>query len=286
MTTVRVLRTAKATLSRSFYLDEVEESATGSVAVTARRLDGTTVDARDAVPDGEGGYSYEFPGLDVLDELVVSWSLSLGGDAMVLDQDRIEVVGGFYFGLAEGRDVDRALSDAVKFPTAKLIEKRTEAETEAERLTGQAWVPRFCRETVSAYGQRALQLRWPNIRSIRSVTVAGVGYAPSALASLRLAPAGLLIREALWPDRRESIVVEYEHGHDVPNPEIKRAAKIRFKSLMLEASSALPDRAERVVTVDSSGGSTVYSSPTAEKTGIPAVDAVYGRYHDARPGFG
>ena len=286
MSTVRVLRTAKATLSRSFFLDEIEESATGPVMVSASRLDGTPVDSREAVADGSGGYAYDFPGLDVLDHLVVSWSLTIGGDAMVLDQDRIEVVGGFYFSLVEGRDVDRVLKDPVKFPTDKLIEKRTEAEDECERITGQAWVPRFCREVVSGYGQRAIPLQWPNVRAVRAVSVAGVAYAPSVVAGLGVTNSGLLIREAGWPDLREQIVVEYEHGHDVPNSEIRRAAKIRFKSLLLEGAAALPDSAERRITVDANGGSTVYGSPTAEKTGIPSVDAIYGRYADSRPGFG
>jgi hypothetical protein len=282
----RVLRTAKATLSRSFYLDEVESTATGSVMVSVTRLDGTSVDAREAVANGSA-YDYEFPGSDVLDDLVVTWSLTIGGDAMVLGGDRIEVVGGFFFGLAEGRDVDRALSDPIKFPTAKLIEKRTEVETECERITGQAWVPRFYRETLSSFGTgRALQLRWPFVRAIRAVTVSGVAYGAPGLAGLRVSPLGLLIRDAGWVEGHSHIVVEYEHGHDVLNPEIVRAAKIRFKSLMLEASTALPDSAERRITVDSAGGSTVYSAPTAEKTGLPAVDAIYGRYGDARPGFG
>jgi hypothetical protein len=283
--TFRVLRTAKATLSRSFYLDEAESNATGSVMVSVTRLDGTPVDAREAVLNGTA-YDYEFPGRDVLDELVVTWSLSLGGDAMILDSDRIEVVGGFYFGLAEGRDVDRALRDPAKFPTEKLVERRMETESECERITGTAWVPRFCREVVSGYGRGPLQLAWPNVRAVRAISTSGVAYAPAAVGAVGVSSLGLLSRAAGWPEGHANIVVEYEHGHDIPNPEIVRAAKIRFKSLLLEGSSALPDSAERRVTVDAQGGTTVYGSPSADRTGIPTVDAVYGRYADVRPGFG
>src|SRR4051812_22212007 len=94
----RILRTAKATLTRSFYIDEAETAATGSVAVTVTRLDGTVVDSATATPDGQGGYAYNFPGRDVLDSLIVSWSGTVSGDAIVEDQDRIEIVGGFFFG--------------------------------------------------------------------------------------------------------------------------------------------------------------------------------------------
>lgn len=282
---LRVLRTAKATLSRTFYLDEAEASATGDVVVTVTRLDGTPVESGTAVADGEGGYTYEFGGRDVLDELVLSWAATVGGDAIVLDADRIEIVGGFYFGLAEARDIDRVLQDTAKHPTEKLIERRVETEDECERITGQAWVPRFCRETVTGYGSGPLQMSWPFIRAIRSVSVDGVAFDTGGVAALTFSELGLISRSAAWPWVGQ-VTVEYEHGHDRPNSEIARAAKLRFKSLMLEGNAALPDRAERVVTVDQSGGSTIYSSPTAEKTGIPAVDAVYGRYHDARPGFG
>lgn len=289
MTLFRVLRTTKATLSRSFYLDEVESGATGPVMVSATRLDGTVVDTREAVLNGTA-YDYYFPGLDVLDDLAVTWSLTLGGDPMVLAGDRIEVVGGFYFGLAEARDIDRVLQNPTRFPTEMLIEKRIETENECERITGQAWVPRFCRQQVYSDGRGPLQLKWPNVRAVRAISVGGVAYGAPALASVRASPLGLLSRVSGWPDTRtltgEGVVVEYEHGHDVPDPEITRATKIRLKSLMLEGDSALPDRAERIVTVDASGSSVVYSSPTATKTGIPAVDAVYGRYADARPGFG
>ncbi len=280
MADVRVLRTAKATLSRTFYLDEEGASASGAVNVSVTRMDGTVVESGSAAPDG-AAYSYTFSGRDVVDLLTVSWSGTFGGDAIVIDSDRIEVVGGFYFSLSEGRGADRVLSDPAKFPTAKLIEKRAEVEAECERLTGQAWVPRFARETLSGTGGRQLVLRHPLVRAVRSVTVGGVvGPAPY------WTPQGVLIRDAGWPVGFNNVVVEYEHGHDSPNPEIVRAAKLRFKSLMLEDRSALPDRAERVVTVDQAGGSTVYASPTADKTGIPAVDAIYGGFPSPRPGFG
>ncbi len=285
MATIRVLRTAKATLTRSFYLDEAGAIPSGSVAVSVTRLDGTAVESGTAVADGAGGYAYTFGGLDVLDVLELSWSATVGGDAIVLDQDRIEVVGGFYFGLAEGRAVDRVLADPVKFPVADLIERRIEVEDECERLTDQSWVPRFCREAVQATGGTALVLSHPLVRAVRAVSVAGVAYAGPVVSALEFSSLGLLYRSAGWA-RGQQVVVEYEHGHDAPNAEIRRAAKLRFKSLLLESVAPLPDRAERVVTVDQAGGSTVYASPTADKVGIPAVDAIYGRYGSPRPGFG
>jgi hypothetical protein len=279
---IRVLRTAKATLSRTFYLDEVGTDPTGSVGVSVNRLNGTLVESGTATATGNPGeVTYTFGGLDVVDELVLTWSASMGGDAVVLDSDRIEVVGGFYFGLAEGRDVDKVLKDPVKFPSATLADVRAETEDECERITGQAWVPRFRRETLSGSGSSVLQLSNPLVRAVRSVTVAGIAWSVPAWSEL-----GLLHYPSGWPAGHLNVVVEYEHGHDTPNTEIVRASKQRFKSIALEGKSALPDRAERVITVDQQGGSVVYGSPTADKTGIPGVDAVYHRYPPPQPGFG
>jgi hypothetical protein len=286
---LRVLRTAKATLSRTFYLDEVETLPTGSVAVSVTRLDGSVVEGGNASgPDVNGAFSYTFAGRDVLDELVVSWSVTLGGDAVVLDQDTIEVVGGFYFSLAEGRDSDPVLSSTQKYPTSKLAAARMEVETECERITGQAWVPRFRRATVSGTGREALVLPDTMVRAVRSVSADGIAYASPSVAGLAFSDVGMLSRPAgyPWPRGSRNVVVEYEHGNDRPNSDILRAAKLRFKSLVMEGKSSLPDRAERTVTVDANGSSTIYGSPTADKTGIPAVDAGYGRWPAPSPGFG
>lgn len=286
MATLRVLRTAKATLSRSFYLDEVETAATGSVLVSVTRLDGTPVENGEAAPDGQGGYSYTFGGRDVLDTLTVTWMVTLGGDAMVLDQDVIEVVGGFYFGLSEARDIDPKFTNTSAFPTEKLIERRTEVEDECEVICEQSFVPRFAREVLSGNGSSAIVLGHPLVRSIRSVTVAGSvmsapAFGPDTAGVLRYGATG-----GYWPLGVSNVIIEYEHGHDRPPTAIVRGAKLRMKSLLLATQSPLMDRAERVMTVDQSGGTVVYGSPSAGKTGIPETDAAYAKYPSPRPGFG
>jgi hypothetical protein len=291
MTTIRVLRTAKATLSRTFFLDEIPVSATGAVTVSIARLDGTAIESGPATgPDSNQAYTYAYQGRDVLDTLVVSWTATVGGDAIVLDQDVIEVVGGFYFGIAEARGQDSALANTTKFPTAKLIARRIEAEDTAERICGQSFVPRFRRAVVNGLGKDTLMMPDPWIRSIRSVQIGNVTFSPAQVAGVGYSNAGILYLSQGWipgvPRGLKNITIEYEHGRDRPPSIISRAAMKHCKSLLLEDMSNLPDRAERTVTVDAQGGSVVYGSPTAETTGLPAVDAAYGKFPPPRPGFG
>lgn len=290
MATLRVLRTAKATLSRTFYLDELPTDATGTVSVAITRLDGTAVEGGNATGPVANAYTYTFQGREVLDELVVSWTATVGGDAIVLDQDIIEVVGGFYFSLAEGRAEDAALSNIAKYPTSLLIARRIEAEDRAEEICEQSWVPRFRRATVNGLGSTALMMPDPLIRALRAVQVSGATFSPSQVAGVGFSDSGMLYLSQGWipgvPAGLKNITVEYEHGRDRPTANIRRAALMHFKSLCLEGRSNLPDRAERAVTVDAQGGSVVYGSPTKEKTGLPAVDAIYGAVPSPRPGFG
>jgi hypothetical protein len=286
--TIRVLRTAKATLSRTFYLDEVGTPATGAVSVSVTRLDGTIVQSVSATgPDAGNAYSFTFQGSDVLDELVLTWSATIGGDAVVLDSDVIEVAGGFYFGLAEARAIDSALANVTKYPTALLVDARVATEDECELITGQAWVPRFCRETLSGDGSGRLRASHTMIRAVRAITVNGSAW--SGAAALGFSDTGMIYSDSgsFAPSRMQgsrNVVVEYEHGHDRPRPDILRGAKIRFKSIALSGKSALPDRAERLVTVDA--GTVFLASPAVDKVGIPEVDAAYARAPSPRPGFG
>lgn len=291
MTLIRVLRTSKATLSKAIYLDESATGASGSVTVVVSRLDGTVIDTATATgPDANNSYTYTFPGRDVVDELVVTWSGTFGGDAIVLDQDHIQVVGGFFFGLAEGRASDPAFANTTKFPTSTLIDRRVEVEEECELICGQAFVPRFCRETVPGRWRTNLSLSNTMIRAVRSVTVAGVAFTAGQLADVGWDDTGSIAVSTLWPPSQtwrggsRNIVVEYEHGWDRPPVDIVRAAKLRFKSLLLQNNSPLPDRAERIAVTEM--GTVTLASPTYEKTGIPEVDAAYGRYPCPRPGFG
>jgi hypothetical protein len=293
MAELRVLRTAKATLSRTFYLDEVATGASGAVGVAITRLDGSPVQSGNAAADGDS-YSFTFQGSDVVDELIVTWVATVGGDAITLDQDRIQVVGGFYFGLAEARNIDPVLTNTVKYPTADIVARRIEVEDECELICGQAFVPRFCREVLSGRGHvNALRLRWPNLRRVRSLTVNGTAWTQDEVDAVGADPLGLIRAtggwtwagySGEWPSGIGNIIVEYEHGLDTPPATIVRGAKLRMKSLLLTNKSPLPDRAERLSTTDV--GTVTLAIESKDSTGIPTVDACYRKFPSPRPEFG
>lgn len=277
-------------LSRTFYLDESATAATGSVSVSVTRLDGTVIDAANATGPASNVYTYTFPGRDVVDELIVTWSATVSGDAIVLDQDRIQVVGGFFFSLTEGRAVDPKLADTATFTTDKLIEARVAVEDEAEDICEQAFVPRFRRVTLNGRGTNTLILPDPLIRAIRSVTITPIGGSPVALSGADLLKlgwyeTGVLLRvggwnpSGWWDVGQQNIVVEYEYGADAPPPDVVRASKIRFKSMLLQPRSPIADRADQAQ-------GTGQASPSQWRTGLPEVDAVYARHPRPTPGFG
>jgi hypothetical protein len=283
----RVLRTAKATLTRTFYLDEVATDASGVVGVSVTREDGTVVQAVNASgPSAAHEYSFTFQGSDSLDRLDLTWTATVGGDAIILDQDVIEVVGGFFLGLGDIREkIDPVFKDTTRYATQDLIDRRVEVEDEFERICGQAFVPRFERETLSGPEYcRPLKLRWPRLRRVLSVKVGGTAFAASTVNAFGADPLGLLRYDGGWRWGVGNIVVEYEHGLDRPPADIVRAFKLRMKSFLLTSRSPLPDRAERIATTEV--GLVTLATAGKEQTGIPEVDAALERWRSPRPGFG
>jgi hypothetical protein len=262
--------------------------ASGDVVVTVARLDGTIVQGPvTATPDGADGYAFTFAGSDVLDELMLTWAAQVGGDAIILDQDVIQVVGGFYLGLGEIRAIDpvfQGVSGLARYPTQDLIERRIETEDEFERICGQAFVPRFARETLAGTGRGYLKLGWPRLRRVRAITVGGVAWEPDRVAWFGSDLLGVLRSDAGWPFGVGNIVVEYEHGMDRPPTDIVRVARLRMKSHLLTTKSPLPDRAERIATTEV--GTVTLAIASKFATGIPEVDAALERFPSPRPGFG
>jgi hypothetical protein len=314
MSLIRVQRTAAATLTRTFYLDETPTDCSGAVSVAVTRLDGSSVTSGAASHTGgtgSGQYTYTLPGGPTspasatwqLDTLKVAWTGGIGGATVTLT-DTVEVVGGFYFGLAEARDVEPTIADPIKYTTAALAAGRIQVEQECDRITGRAFVPRFNRYTSAGVPDWQITVPHLDIRTVRAASIGTTVLSGATLAAVRASSGGVLVRsdgswwsvtgggyEPGWTDwpwlvgaiDAEAIVIEYEYGFDMPPEELRRKAMKRLRTVLMEGSSGIPDRAASYTTQE--GGTYRLTLPGRDSTGIPDVDAVYQRYAAPRVMF-
>jgi hypothetical protein len=262
----RILRGTAATLRSTKLNSEGEPVTPGTVTVEVTRWDGSVVIAAGTatVVDGNERTIALTPAQTAdLDLLRATWNDT--GDNSTWTTTA-EIVGGFFFSIAEARDSDKTLEDAVKYPAAKILATRADVEDECERICGQAFVPRFA--TYTALGG-VLVLPHPELRRLRSLSVDGTAYTAAQLEDLFTDESGIV-----YVTGRGRVTVSYEHGMDAPPPDLKRAALIRLRSLLNMSKSAVPDRATSFSTET---GTFRLSMPGPEYTGIPEVDSVYHR---------
>jgi len=283
---IRVVRTAAANLTRVFYVDETPTDAGGAVTVAVTRAaDGTGVTSGAATHGATGTYSFVLPSQTNLDWLDVAWTGTLGGGTVTLT-DRVEIVGGFHFGIAEARASDPSLANTTTYPTSAIVARRIEVEDDCERICRQAFVPRYWRETLSGNGGDRIGVRWPWLRALRSVTVSGVAWSTPTVAAVGLSESGMLTLPtgSIWPAGGSNIVVEYEHGLDRPPGRVAGAGMSHLRHLLNEPRSGIPDR---LATYSNEAGTlhaTVMAVADKDHTGYQEIDAVYHRYRrDRRP---
>ncbi|GII88275.1 hypothetical protein Ssi03_62650 [Sphaerisporangium siamense] len=302
MTATRVLRTASATLQRTFYLGETPADSSTPVTVTVTDATGAVVTTGTATSSGPdtGTYQYTLPGQAQLARLTAAWAATIGGTA-VSAEEPVEVVGGFFFTLAEARASDESLADTTRYPTAAMAAARQDTEAECEAICGRAFVPRYRLITLDGSGTSDLLLpdggdelvagsMLRGVRTVRSARIAprvGFAFTPlttGQLAALAVTRDGMLRRTdgGIWTEGVRNVVLEYEYGSDAPPAEIRRAALQRFRWLLTAPRSGIPDRATSFQAAE--GGVYELDTAGASRTGIPDVDAAYLRY--ARGGQG
>lgn len=205
------------------------------------------------------------------DQLTATWLV--GGSPAATTT--VDVAGRLWATLAEIRASDPTLQDPGRFPNVELAELLHEVEIEAEWITGQAWVPRWRRWTTSGVGDRTLKLPDPELRQLISVTVDGVAL---DVAQLRAGPGPTVTRldGGVW--RRDAlVVVAYRHGANRPPRDLQGAAMWRLLDMAhTPTRNRMMDRASRMTAQD--GTSFELDRASVRRTGLPHVDAVYGRY--------
>jgi hypothetical protein len=272
----RVLRTQGTTLTHTWWVGETATDPSGPVTCTVRRLDGTQVATGTAANIvGAGRSEFALTGQANVDTFTVDWSGPVAGSTRT-ERDYVEICGGFLFELAEARSTPPPL-DAAKYPTTLLAALRVEVEQEAERIARTTFVPRFCRVALVGTGHESLMTPHADLRALRAVSVDGQAWTPEQLAGVSVSEAGVLTTSGWWPPPavpgRRNIVVEYEHGLDLPSADVRKAAIVRLRSRAGMVDTSVPHRAVSFTAVE--GGTYRLSTPSRESTGIPDVDAAY-----------
>ena len=282
----QLLRGVAGTLSwQNVDADGEAAAPAGAVTVEVTRADGTVLAAAGSATTGSGSsprtYALTAAQLATLDNLTAVWTD--GGDAST-HTTYVEVVGGFYFSVADARAEETSLK-VDKYSDTRVRAKRQEVEEEFEFICGTAFVPRYRRATFDGDDTNQLLLPDRRIRRIRSVRVYSdadtyVAYTAAQLAALVIDDGRTLRRTGtdVFTAGIGNIVVEYEHGHERPTKQLKTAAMTRLRLMLNETKGGIPDRATRFT----AGNDGTYELDTADKysTGYPDIDAVLSRYSE------
>ncbi|HXF72679.1 MAG TPA: hypothetical protein VNO79_08750 [Actinomycetota bacterium] len=222
-----------------------------------------------------GTYQATLPGdLDTLDLYDVLWTWSNGQSR----RSRFELVGGFFFSIADVRDFDPVLTDAAKYPASKIRAVRGVIEERFEAYCRVAFVPRGRRAVISGGGTSTLLLPDMEVHRLVQVKVDGTALTQAELAEVKVHPFGMLEWDGgTFAEGIRNVEVLYEHGfRSVPAP-IQRAALRYAKALLVSAT--YDDRATAVFT--DVGGFRLTLAGRDGPTGLPEVDATLAEFRRA-----
>ena len=247
--------------------------------VDVAQADGTAVVtgvSASLVSGTTGTYSYTLSAANnaTLNRLTLTWKD--GGSTR--STRYVDVVGGFYFTIAELR-ARKGLESEAKFSTERLIATRDRIQSIIERDNGVAYVPRYKRVRVDGSGKTNLLLPHPVLRSVRSVRTYSdattyTSFSAAQIAAIPQNTIGMAERTdgSIWTCGKQNLLVEYEHGYDNPPDDLKQAALDAAQYFIFGDTATMSPRALDVV---GEWGTVRYSTPGADRpTGIPDVDAV------------
>lgn len=291
----RVARTAATTIRHTFYSPGTEDLSdpTGTPTYIVTDSAGATVASGNAtvVGGGTGQVTVPLAGQADLDLLTVAITATVDG-ASLTEYDTVEVVGGFFFTIPEGRASDASLADTEKYPTAALEWARAATEWECERICDRAFAQRYAYLELDGTGTSQLVLPGPDpdrsfrdyggLRSIGMATQVDetfTAFTVAELADVAVASDGTMRRSSggVFTAGWSNVRVGYLYGRNRPlPPDLKRAALTRFRTWANVAKSGIPDRTTSFTTAD--GGTFRIAQAGPYRTGIPDVDAIYTGY--------
>jgi hypothetical protein len=283
----RVLAGVAATINVSLVdQDGVAAAAVGTITVTITRADGTVIATgrSTSAGTGTGAFTAALTATETasLDTLTCSW---LDGGVARLTTV-VEVVGGYWFSVADARSAEGSLQDTSKYPTAAIVAVRRYVEDEFERIMGVAGVPRYRRLSIRGSNRSDLVLPDVAIRALREVTIYdGTTFSVSERAALIQRDEGVLTMVGSnWPTW--DVTVGYEHGLDRPPGNGKAMAIRRARRLLNQARSPLPDDVQSMRFVMQDGQTIGLNTAGKWRTGDDVIDSYLASFGRRTPGVG
>lgn len=289
----KVQRNAPATLTAYFYSGEtLTDPDANDVDISIVNADGSVhTAATPATRVSTGKYTFTLPAQSALQNLTASWA-GLMSAVPVTVTTYVEVVGSFYFDIAELRAYDNVLSNVVKFPTQRLIDVRDEVEAEFESICDRGFVSRFDRQVLTGDGTNELWLENPDITNVTKLLVDGADWA-AYISDLRV---DVLNSKMVFFRRRSGrvftedadVVIEYEYGMKPTPLTIHDKALKRARGLLTSKNARIDERATVINAdfgrvnlatpgMDMGFGRYVRSGLGVWHTGIPDIDVALER---------
>lgn len=253
--------------------DGVAQTVTSPVSIVIRDGAGTVaVTDTPTIVSGKMQYVLDAADVPKLDTYTATWTGVVGGESQSWTTT-FELVGDYLFEISDLRSEDRAFTDAVKYPAARLKQIRVWVEDviEGDKAAAVAFVPRGRRVVLDGNGNPGLWCPDVEISEVYSVKIDGVTLTQSELDEIVVDDCILWMGATrhVWAAGHQNIEVHYVHGKPrCPGP-VTRAALMLAREYLVK--SDLPGRATA-----SSIGDQWFRLTVAGRdgvTGLPEVDA-------------
>jgi hypothetical protein len=209
-----------------------------------------------------------------LGEYTGYWSHSTGYRRFVFEVTESPIVS-----VKDVRAFEAVLNNTGKFPAALVVAARDATEEEFERITGRSFVLRgkSFTDTLSRDSDFIPFPDW-DVAKVTAITVNGL-VVPTAGLTDTVNPGIQFVR----PLAAGTVIsVSYEYGISPPPADVKRAALLRVRDLLVSLNSGIPDRAVSFQVNDMGTYQLATAGRAGFETGIPEVDAILSRYDAER----
>jgi hypothetical protein len=159
------------------------------------------------------------------------------------------------------------------------VAARDATEEEFERITGRSFVLRSksFTDTLSRDSDFIPFPDW-DVTKVTAITVNGLDVSTAGLTDTVIP--GIQFARPLAAGT--VISVSYEYGISPPPADVKRAALLRVRDLLVSVSSGIPDRAVSFQVNDMGTYQLATAGRAGFETGLPEVDAILARYDAER----